>query len=237
MGDNDKKNPLNNKLIRQAINYGFDRRKMIKYLRNNIGIAGEKGIVPPSLLSEYNDRTAGYDYNPQKARQLLEIAGYYKTNPVVILATTSAYSDLCKYIQQQLILLGMNVKLETNPPAELRERMAQGKSGWFRGSWIADYPDAENYLSLFYSKNFAPAGPNYTHFSDKEFDRLYEQSISTTDPEKRKALYNQMNNIITDNAPVVILYYDEVLRFKQKNIHGLKTNAMNLLTLKSVRKD
>ena len=188
-------------------------------------------------MSEYNDKTKGYNYNSQKAKELLEKSGYYKTKPVVTLATTSAYLDLCKYIQQQLILLGMNVKLETNPPAELRERMAQGKAPWFRGSWIADYPDAENYLSLFYSKNFAPTGPNYTHFSDKEFDRLYEQSISTTDPEKRKALYNQMNNIIIDNAPVVILYYDEVLRFKQKNIHGLKTNAMNLLTLKSVRKD
>ena len=237
LGDDNKENPLNNKLIRQAINYGFDREKMIKYLRNNIGIAGGKGIVPPSLLSEYNDKTKGYNYNSQKAKELLEKSGYYKTKPVVTLATTSAYLDLCKYIQQQLILLGMNVKLETNPPAELRERMAQGKAPWFRGCWIADYPDAENYLSLFYSKNFAPTGPNYTHFSDKEFDRLYEQSISTTDPEKRKALYNQMNNIIIDNAPVVILYYDEVLRFKQKNIHGLKTNAMNLLTLKSVRKD
>lgn len=237
LGNADKDLLLNNKYLRGAINYGFDRQKMIKYLRNNIGIAGEKGIVPPSLLSEYDANTLGYNYNPQKAKELLEKSGYNKTKPIITLTTTSAYLDLCKYIQQQLILLGMNVKLETNPAAELRERMAQGKSEWFRGSWIADYPDAENYLSLFYSKNFAPNGPNYTHFANARYDKLYEQSVRETNEQKRKELYNQMNNIIIEEAPVVILYYDEVLRFTQKNIQGLNTNAMNLLTLKYVRKD
>lgn len=237
LDDKNKANVLNNKLIRQAINYGFDRQKMIKYLRNNIGIAGQKGIVPPSLLGEYSKTSKGYSYDPQKARQLLEKSGYYKTKPRVTLSTTSAYLDLCKYIQQQLILLDMNVKLEIVPPAELREQMAQGKSKWFRGSWIADYPDAENYLSLFYSKNFAPVGPNYTHFSNKRFDELYKQSTRLTDERLRRELYSEMNDIISENAPIVVLYYDEVLRFTQKNIHGLSSNAMNLLTLKYVRKD
>ncbi|MGP1515258.1 MAG: ABC transporter substrate-binding protein [Bacteroidales bacterium] len=237
LSDKKYKAVLNNKLIRQAINYGFDRKKMIKYLRNNIGIAGEKGFVPPSLLGELSKDMMGYDYNPQKAKQLLEKAGYYKNKPIVTLTTTSAYLDLCKYIQQQLILLGMNVKLETNPAAELRERMAQGKIEWFRGSWIADYPDAENYLSLFYSKNFAPYGPNYTHFSNEQYDRLYELSVTETDKKKRNELYNKMNEIIINQAPVVVLYYDEVLRFTHKNIHSLSSNAMNLLSLKYVRKD
>ncbi|MBR1626189.1 MAG: ABC transporter substrate-binding protein [Bacteroidales bacterium] len=237
LGGSDKENVLNNKYLRQAINYGFDRRKMVKYLRNNIGIAGEKGIIPPSLLSDIDEKTEGYSYNPQKAKELLEKSGYNKSKPVITLTTTSAYSDLCKYIQQQLTSLGMNVKLETNPAAELRERMSQGKSSWFRGSWIADYPDAENYLSLFYSKNFAPTGPNYTHFHNQRYDRLYEASVREIDEKKRKELYNQMNNIIIDEAPVVILYYDEVLRFTQKSIHNLSSNAMNLLTLKYVYKD
>lgn len=233
----DKSSILTNKLIRQAINYGFDRQKMIKYLRNNIGIAGNYGMVPPSLLeNNYANNNHHYEYNPKKARKLLEQSGYYKNRPIIKLSTTSAYLDLCKYIQQQLILIGMNIKLDITPPAELREMMAQGKSVWFRGSWIADYPDAENYLSLFYSKNFAPSGPNYTHFSNKLYDKLYEQSIRETDLAKRQKLYSQMNDIIIDEAPVVVLYYDRVLRFTQKNIHGLNSNAMNLLTLKTVYK-
>ncbi len=236
LDDKNKDNPLMNIAVRQAINYGFDREKMIKYLRNNIGIAGIYGIVPPSLIDNKHDNLHLYTYNPTKARQLLEKAGYYKTKPTITLSTTNAYIDLCKYIQQQLSLLDMNIKLDVSPAAELRERIAQGKSLWFRGSWIADYPDAENYLSLFYSKNFAPSGPNYTHFSNKTYDELYLQAIKEPNPKKRVQLYEQMNNLIIEQAPIVVLYYDEVLRFTQKNISGLTPNPMNLLTLKTVKK-
>jgi peptide/nickel transport system substrate-binding protein len=107
---------------------------------------------------------------------------------------------------------------------------------FFRGSWIADYPDAENYLSLFYSKNFCPDGPNYTHFSNEEFDSLYEASLSEIDLNKRYRFYNHMDQLLMDNAVVVPLYYDKVLRFSNKNISGFESNAMNMLDLKRVRK-
>jgi peptide/nickel transport system substrate-binding protein len=107
---------------------------------------------------------------------------------------------------------------------------------FFRGSWIADYPDAENYLSLFYSKNFSPNGPNYTHFKNSEFDNLYENSLFQINDSIRFALYNKMDEIILDNAAIVPLYYDEVLRFTQKNIFGMSNNPANMLSLKYVNK-
>ena len=73
----------------------------------------------------------------------------------------------------------INIDVDVNPPGALREQIAQSKSNWFRGSWIADYPDAENYLSLFYSDNFCPKGPNYTHYSNAKFDKLYSQAKAT----------------------------------------------------------
>ncbi|MBP5759495.1 MAG: hypothetical protein J6W45_08855, partial [Bacteroidales bacterium] len=109
------------------------------------------------------------------------------------------------------------------------------KVQWFRGSWIADYPDAENYLSLFYSKNFCPQGPNYTHFSSKEFDRLYLQSKAETNDSVRAELYKRMNAIVIDEAPVVVLYYDQILHFTHKNVKGLRSNAMNALDLRRVK--
>jgi peptide/nickel transport system substrate-binding protein len=114
--------------------------------------------------------------------------------------------------------------------------VAQSKVNFFRGSWIADYPDAENYLSLFYTPNFCPAGPNYTHFSSVEFDSLYRQSMNESDDSLRGLLYMQMDKLLTDEAPVVVLYYDEVLRFSRKNISGLGSNPLNLLNLKNVKK-
>ncbi len=235
---NDENNPLKDKRVRQAINYGFSREKMIKYMRNNIGTAGEFGIIPLGLAG-FDSTSKTYTYNPEKSKQLLAEAGYPNGEGMqeITLSTTASYLDLCKYIQQQLGLLGIKVKIDVNPPAALREHIAQGKTQWFRGSWIADYPDAENYLSLFYSKNHCPKGSNYTHFSSKEYDKLYEQAILETDYEKRIALYKKMNAIIIEESPIVVLYYDQVLRFVQKNISGFESNPLNLLVLKNVKKD
>lgn len=238
MDVNDEKKPLKDKRVRQAINYGFSREKMIKYMRNNIGYPGEYGIIPVGLAG-FDSTVNSYEYNPEKSKRLLAEAGYPNGEGMqeITLSTTATYLDLCKYIQQQLGLLGIKVKIDVNPPAALREHIAQGKTQWFRGSWIADYPDAENYLSLFYSKNHCPKGSNYTHFSSKEYDKLYEKAILETDYEKRIALYKKMNDIIIEESPIVVLYYDQVLRFVQKNISGFESNPLNLLILKNVNKD
>ena len=230
--------PLQAKLIRQAINYGFDRAKMMKYMRNNVGRPGCKGMIPCGLPGYDSAAAYGYDYNPDKARRLLAQAGFAegKGLPSIKLATTSSYLDLCKYIQQQLSLIGIDIKLDVNPPAALREQMAQGKSPWFRGSWIADYPDAENYMTLFYSPNHSPNGPNYTHFTSPRVDRLYRASIRETDDQKRQALYRTMDSLVMDEAPVIVLYYDQILHFTHKNISGLRTNAMNALDLRYATK-
>ena len=122
------------------------------------------------------------------------------------------------------------------PPSTLRQAMATTKVRFFRGSWIADYPGAENYLSLFYSRNFTPNGPNYTHFKNEMFDRLYQQALQTVDEEERTQLYRKMDALIAGEVPVIVLFYDKVARFAQKNIEGLHPNAMNSLNLKYVKK-
>ena len=133
--------------------------------------------------------------------------------------------------------MGVDVQVDVNPPAALREQIAQGKVGWFRGSWVADYPDAENYLSLFFSENKAPAGPNYTRFVNKNYDKLYRAARSETDPDSRLQLYRDMDRLVMQEAPVVVLYYDQILHFTHKNVHGLRSNAMNTLDLRYVKID
>lgn len=231
--------PLQDRRIRQAINYGFNRRKMMKYLRNNIGCPGTCGIIPRGLPGFNADSCTGFEYNPVKAKQLLAEAGYPngKGLPILTLSTTSSYLDLCKYIQQQLGLINIKIDIDVNPPAALREHIAQGKSVWFRGSWIADYPDAENYLSLFYSPNFAPTGPNYTHFRSSEFDKIFQKAVSEPDDERRIRLYQKLDQMIVEEAPVVVLYYDQILHFTHKNVGGLRSNAMNALDLRHVKID
>jgi oligopeptide transport system substrate-binding protein len=232
-------NPLMITEIRKAINYGFDRKRMMRFLRNNIGTAGVHGFVPPGLPSFDSTRVKGYQYNPARAKELLAQAGFPNGQglPDITIATNASYLDLTRYIQHQLNELGFNIRIDVNPPGTLREMIAQARLPFFRASWIADYPDAENYLSLFYSKNFTPAGPNYTHFASREFDSLYEKALIETNDSIRFSYYRKLDNLLMAEAPIVVLYYDQVLRFSQKNITDLGSNAMNLLDLKRVRKN
>ena len=231
-----KNNITNNKLIRKAINYGFDREKMIKYLRNGIGTPAVNGFIPSGLPSFNN--LEGYRYKPELARKLLQefIQETGIKNPSITITTNSNYLDLCEFIQRELQNIGLDVTIDVIPPSSLRQGKATGKFSVFRASWIADYPDAENYLSLFYSKNFTPNGPNYTHFKNDNFDSLYEQSISAVNLKIRYKLYQKMDSILIDEAPIIPLYYDQVIRFYQKNIEGLGINPIDMLDLRRVKK-
>ncbi|MGO4911848.1 ABC transporter substrate-binding protein [Leeuwenhoekiella sp. W20_SRS_FM14] len=221
--------------LRQAVNYGFDRSKMIKYLRNGIGTPANAGFIPTGLPG-YG--TPGYEYNPAKARELINAYIKESGNPVpsITIGTNSQYLDICEYIQRELGKLGLKITIDVMPPSTLRQLKSTGKLDSFRASWIADYPDAENYLSLYYSKNFTPNGPNYTHFKDELYDRLYEQSFKIADIEKRKVIYQKMDSILISKAPFVTLYYDQVIKFVHKNVTGLTANPQDFLVLKRVKK-
>jgi oligopeptide transport system substrate-binding protein len=229
--------PLQQKKIRQALNYGFDRAKMLKTLRNNVGKPATSGFTPRGLPS-FDDKTiVGYTYDPEKAKRLLKEAGFPngKNLPEITLLCDQTYLDLCTFITRQWEDLGIKVKVEVSEIATLRERMRKGSAPFFRASWIADYPDAESFLTCFYGKNTPP--PNYTTFKNDKFDVLYEQSLSETDAEKRYDLYHNMDKILIEEAPVVFLFYDETSQFYGKNISGLSKNAINLLSLKRVKKN
>ena len=223
-------------LLRKAVNYGFDRQKMITYLRNGVGEPAIHGFIPKGLPGF--DNIKGYEYKPKMARTLVaeyqELTG--NPNPKLTIGTNSQYLDICEYIQRELQKTGLEIQIDVMPPSTLRQMKSSGELDAFRASWITDYPDAENYLSLFYSKNFTPNGPNYTHFKSSTFDSLYEYSLSMTRIEDRKILYQKMDSLIMDKAPIVPLYYDEVVRFTRKNISGFTPNAQNFLVLKRVKK-
>jgi len=231
-----KQSPLRLKKIRQAINYGFDRRKMILYLRNSIGIPAESGFVPCGLPSFDSLLVKGYSYNPAKAMQLLNEAGFKegKDLPVIKLITIPIYGDLGSYIANELNQIGITVKVEVVQKSLLMEQTAKGKAAFFRASWIADYPDAENYLSVFYSKN--PAPPNYTRYCNPVYDLLYEKSLAEKNDSIRYQLYRQMDQIIIEDAPVVPLWYDVAIHLVHQNILHFNANSLNLLELRRVEK-
>ena len=228
--------PLRLQKIRQAINYGFDRKKMMLYLRNSIGIAAESGFIPCGLPSFDSVEVKGYDYNIAKAKQLLAEAGFPegKNLPPVKLLTIPIYGDLGTYIASELRQVGINIQVEVIQKSLLLEQTAKSQALFFRGSWIADYPDAENYLSVFYGKN--PAPPNYTRYNNAAFDILYEKALSEKNDSVRYRLYRQMDQMVINDAPVVPLWYDMVIHLVHTHIINFSPNSLNLLELRKVKK-
>ena len=226
---------LKNKKVRQAINYAIDRKKMITYLRNGIGTPAENGMIPKGIPCYNANIVKGYTYNIDKAKQLLAEAGYPNGKGIgeFKIYSNPTYSDLITYIANELANIGISCKIENTPATFLREAMRKNEVEFFRASWIGDYPDGENYLTLFYGKN--GASPNYTFFKNEKFDKLYEAAMRETNQSTSCQLYHEMEQLIIEEAPVVPLFYDEVTRFVHNHVVGLKPNAMNLVVLKEVK--
>ena len=223
------------KAIRQAINYSIDRKRLMMYMRNSIGTAATAGFVPMGLPSKNAETVKGYGYDPAKARALMKNAGFENGVglPAIKLITIPIYADIGSFIAKQLEETGIKVQVEVVQKSLLLEQTAKSKALFYRGSWIADYPDAENYMAMFYSKN--PAPPNYTRYNNPAFDVLYNKALQETNDSLRYALYRQMDQMVIDDAPVVPIWYDMAIHMVNKNVLNFRPNALNLLELRRVR--
>ncbi|MEO6830620.1 MAG: ABC transporter substrate-binding protein [Chitinophagaceae bacterium] len=228
--------PTRFKLVRQAINYGIDRKKISTYFRNGVGIPATSGFIPRGLPGYDPTGSFGYNYNPEKAKELLTEAGFPKGKGLgtISILTPDNWSDIVNYIGTELADIGITVKAEVMQPNILRQQMSNSKALAFRAQWIADYPDAETFLAFFNSR--LPAPPNYTRFHNTLFDKWYDESMSLPDS-LRWLRYKSMDSLAMSEAPVVPIFYDELLHFTQKNVQGFSSNPMNLIDLKRVRKN
>ena len=217
--------------LRQAVSLCIDREKMLRYLRNGIGEPGTGGMIPVGLPG--HSSTIGYGYDLKRAQRL--VAENHLEGYLLQLSTVADYADIGKFVQSQVEQIGLQCKMEVMPPATMRSMRSNGSLQFFRSSWVADYPDAENYLSLFTTSNFAPSGPNYTHYTNAKYDQLYDKALLCNDLQERARYYTEMDSLMMQDAPVVVLFYDEVLRFVNKRVKDLGSNPTNLLDLRKVR--
>ncbi len=233
-----RNSPLKIKAIRQAMNYAFDRNKLIKYLRNNLGEAAHAGFIPKGLKSYNPKLVKGYEYDPDKVKILLAQAEFPggKGLPEMTIHTTDNYKEQAEFIQSQLAENNIKVQISVEKPSILRQAVNNSEYNLFKKSWFSDYADEENFMSLFYSKNFTPQGVNFFHYKNIEFDKAFEKALSEKDEQKKIELYQTMDRLVIEDAPIIPLYYDEVVKLVSRKITGLGSNSMNLLNLKTVKK-
>jgi len=128
---------------------------------------------------------------------------------------------------------GLTVSVETMQKSLLLEQTSRSQIPFFRGSWIADYPDAENFLGVFYSKN--PAPPNYTRYANTSYDSLYEKALDEQVDSIRFQYYRAMDKMLMNDAIVIRLWYDMVIRLVQPEVNGFYPNSLNMLELRTTR--
>lgn len=224
--------------VRKALNYAVDRQRIIRYvLKGQASGPAHHGLVPPSMPGYASDSVRGYRFDPARARALMAEAGYPNGRgfPEITLQLNAGGGrnvSIAEAIQGMLKEhLNINVKLMQVEFAQHLESIDAGKAPFFRLGWVADYPDPESFLNLYYGKIVPdptqPSPINSTRFQNAQFDALFEQALSTTDRALRMQLYRQAEQIAIDNAPMLLILNDEDFRFVQPYVKGHPHNAMD----------
>lgn len=237
-GFNLEKEPFkDNKALRQAFNYAIDRDSIIEFVLNGRGVPST-GVVPGSMPG-HESITTPYTFDLEKARALMVEAGYPNGEglPPITLDLNSGGTtneSIAEAVQNQLRQIGVSVDLNVVEWAQHLENIDQGNSQFFRLGWIADYPDPENFLALQWSENFAPLGPNYSRYSNPEFDALFEQARATLDPVERDRLYQQAEVIAFEDAPWLFIFNTKRYTLVQPYVRNYVLNTQEIPILYEV---
>jgi len=225
--------------IRQAFNYAVDRERILRYvLKGQGGEAAHYGLVPPAMPDYPAYRIRGYRFDPKRARQLLAAAGYPMGRgfPPLDLQLNSGGGRnvlVAEAVQMQLAeVLGVQIGLKMVEFARHLDEIDHGRAPFYRLGWVADYPDPESFLNLFYGKlvptdSTAPSPINSTRYRNPRYDALFEQARRTLDHRRRAEQFVEAEQIALADAPMLLLFYDEDYRLLQPYVRGYRNNAMD----------
>ena len=202
-----------NRKLRQALTCAFDSEQWVEFFNGRITRA--KGPIPPGV-SGYDDKPSPYPFDLEKARQLLREAGYPdgidpSTGRRLKLVVELGSADPQTRESMELTMgfmrkIGIELIPSYNNWPTFLSKMERKQCQMYRLGWVADYPDAENFLQLFYGPNSSP-GPNHSNYSNQEFDRLYEKVREMPDGSERTALYKKMADIVIEDCPWIFMHH------------------------------
>jgi len=214
------KDPLfgNNLNLRKAIAHAIDFEAYINVCTNKTGLRANS-ILPPSILGYDPSTELPYLYDLKKAREFMKLAGYPdgKELPILKFPTrglTKTGIEQANFFKDQLAKIGIRLEIVSLPFEDFLAGIREGKFPIFLGGWSLDYPSADNILQLLKSGN-QPPGPNTSRYSNPKVDALIEQIGATESEVVRKELINQLQVIVNDDLPWVMLYYSRTFTLYQ----------------------
>lgn len=232
------KEPFNNIKVRQAFSYAIDRNKIVEdVLKGEAYGPAINGISPPSFKGYDITKITGYDFDAEKAKKLLAEAGYPngKGFPKVKIELNSGgakNTNVVLEIQKQLMeVLNVNVDFEVVPQKQKMEDAKFARAEIFRAAWIADFPSPENFLWILYGATVPadlsqPSYPNTPRYKNEEFDKLFDSGKAAKTQEEGYADLLKAEQIMMNDAPIMMLWYDENYRLVKSNVRNLFSNPM-----------
>lgn len=233
VGDSpDLETALRHKKLRQALAYSIDIDKWVRFWNDRQIPA--TGPIPPNMEGFDPKKPRPYSFDLKRARQWLAEAGYPdgrdpKTgNRLVLTVEWPNASDPEERQSIDLLAsffdaIGVEMRPSYNNWPEFLKKMERRQCQMFRLGWVADYPDAENFLQLFYSKSASP-GPNNANYTNPVFDRLFERSHRMQDSPERTALYMKMADIVIEDSPWIFLTYPLAFGLEQPWLKNYKSH-------------
>ncbi|WP_099825112.1 ABC transporter substrate-binding protein [Oceaniglobus indicus] len=226
VGFNPEREPFDKKEVRQAFNHAINTPLIIEKLVKNKAYRATSFL--PISSPAYNKDAKPYEYDVEKAKQLLADAGYPDGVDVELTATQNESWGLTivEAIIPMLNEAGIRVTAKPVEASVLGAEVPAGDFHSFMWSNVSG-PDPFAVMTSFYSDTSVSSG-NYWRFDNAEFDALYEQARDENDPEKRTELLRQANDIIQEEAPMWFFNYNKAVMAYQPWVHGLQANATEL---------
>jgi peptide/nickel transport system substrate-binding protein len=212
--------------VRQAIAYAIDRRPMIQYLWGGWAEPA-RSVLPPQSWA-YNGNVPAYDHDPEKARTLLDAAGYPATNGVrfhitMKTSTTESTRLMVAVIQQQLREVGIALDIRSFESATFLADVTHGIFQLYGLRWIGGNQDPDIFY-VFHSSRFPPNGYNRGHYLNAQVDALIDQARRQVDPAVRKPIYAKVQSILADELPYIDLWYLDNVLVHNRRVHNLQLN-------------
>ena len=227
MGFNLRDPILRDVRVRQAIAYSFDRTPMIEYLWRGEAQPA-RSILPPQSWA-YNGNVPAYDHDPEKARQLLDSAGYPAVNGIRFHLTMKTSTDentrlMVAVMQQQLREVGIALDIRTFEFATFFADVTHGAFQLYSLRWIGGNEDPDIFEYAFHSAKFPPNGANRGYYSNPKVDTLIDQARREVDQNKRKKTYAELQMILADELPYIDLWYLDNVLVHNKRVRNLQLN-------------
>ena len=217
--------------LRSALNYAVDREFLCRKVLGGSHTPA-RGLFPPGLPG-YNPNLRGYTYDPDRARQELEAAGCgADQSPLEFTLYYTAPSpgpQVVQAIRKDFERIGVRLKLRALDFGALMDATNKSEPDLFRLSWIADFPDPCNFLSLFQRSRHGSAG-NRVRYSNRELDALLDEARRETDDARRLQLQREAEQTIVDDAPWVFLSHKHTHLLVKPYVRGFKLGPMDVGT-------